>query len=101
MAGFIEPRVRNLALLKTRLVEGLVYVKSVQAQSLPTGMVWKIGEETTRTQVPSSSFDRGSKLRSPLPISLLLFPSRHWLKSNQIKNFVSYQQLVCYRIPPL
>ncbi|GFV68962.1 hypothetical protein TNCV_3988791 [Trichonephila clavipes] len=43
-ANIIRSQVRVLIPLKTSLVEELMYVKSVIAQSPPIGMVWKFGE---------------------------------------------------------
>ncbi|GFT91184.1 hypothetical protein TNCV_4044231 [Trichonephila clavipes] len=40
----IEWRNRNLLPLKTRQIEGLTHVKSVEAQIPPVGMVWKLEE---------------------------------------------------------
>ncbi|GFU94990.1 transposable element Tcb2 transposase [Trichonephila clavipes] len=42
-----------------------------RAQSPPVGMMWQFGEGRVKAQMPSSSLNRGSKLRCPLPMALL------------------------------
>ncbi|GBO13408.1 hypothetical protein AVEN_63571-1 [Araneus ventricosus] len=58
-------QVRNPIPLKILRVWGLLHAISyVVAKRPPVGVAWKFGEGVP-TQVPSSSSDRGSKLRGP------------------------------------
>ncbi|GFT48370.1 hypothetical protein TNCV_4709131 [Trichonephila clavipes] len=58
-------RVRVLVTLKTHPVEELMRIKSI------AGLVWKFREGMS-SEVTSSSFYRGSKLRSASPIALVV-----------------------------
>ncbi|GFX95367.1 hypothetical protein TNCV_3684191 [Trichonephila clavipes] len=44
-------RVRALVALKTQHIEGLVPMKSVEAQSPPIGVVWKLGEASANSGI--------------------------------------------------
>ncbi|GFW26481.1 hypothetical protein TNCV_1164171 [Trichonephila clavipes] len=60
--------------LKTRRVEEMIHVRSVEVQSPPVGVMWKFGEGLA-AQVSFSSLSHGSKLRDSSPIALVFLYS--------------------------
>ncbi|GFX46745.1 hypothetical protein TNCV_4038931 [Trichonephila clavipes] len=66
-------RCRVLVLL-TNHMEGLVHVKSVEAECSPVGVMWQF-KRGANCEMSSSSLNGGSKLRGSSPVPLVLIQS--------------------------
>ncbi|GFW00286.1 hypothetical protein TNCV_4354831 [Trichonephila clavipes] len=70
--GFVELQVVLVPLKTPSLIEELMHLKSIEAQILPIGIVWKFGEKDLPNQASSLSLSCGSEIRD-LSLILLVF----------------------------
>ncbi|GFT17559.1 hypothetical protein TNCV_4807951 [Trichonephila clavipes] len=67
--------ISNLAPRKTRHADELFHIKSVDAQSPTVGVMWMFREKMS-SQMSSSSFEYGSKIRGPFVNRFVVVDSR-------------------------